>query len=431
LPLVLIYTLVSCSFLSDEVRVAIHYGLLLLFVAPLLLNVYRSGILGQGGFKLYCIYFAWASITIIYSVAPLFSLARLGASCLGFTAIMACVVNVRDVDEVKRLLFHFLIGCLLIIFLTALSGLMLPHSLTWSNPAEGFDPDYVVKLHAAGISIQGIERFRGLFGNPNEVGGFMLITVGPALVSWRWASRSQKALLGLTILAAIFFAVKADSRSPLAALALGCGLYVLWRNGLRGAAWLAALTLVGVIGLSLGKGLSTYVGRGDIGTLTGRTDVWAFAIQSIREHPILGFGYDVNGAILNNRYFPIWYGPWDLGPHSSLHDGYLALVVGVGGPAAALWLFIALRPWFFIFHQPGDPWNLKSIALLVVVPLLVLNVTEVTLTDFTSTTALLFGLVWALGERYRLSRIAEVETARRVESEALSPAAGALLLLPT
>jgi O-antigen ligase len=306
------------------------------------------------------------------------------------------------------------------------SALLLPRSITWANPAESFDPKYLANLHAAGISIQGIDRFRGILGNPNAVGGLMLITVGPALVCWRGATQARKVLLASLMIIAAALALEADSRSPFVGLALGCGLYVLWQYRGRGAAWLAAFVILVLIAGSVGGGLSSHFARGEVTTLTGRTDVWAFAIQKIWQRPLTGYGYEVNGSILNNKYFPIWYGPWDLGPHSSLHDGYLAVLVGVGIPATALWLFIVLRPWVFLFRQKDDPWGLKPMALLVVLPLLVLNLTEVVLGDFGSAEGVLFGLAWALGERYRELALAQIRVTRQKEVESLPSAAKAL-----
>ncbi len=160
--------------------------------------------------------------------------------------------------------------------------------------------------------------------------------------------------------------------------------------------------------------------------MTGRTDIWSYAIGRIAERPILGYGYQVSGAIFASRFFPIWYGPWDMGPHSSLHDGYIACAVGVGVPATLLWLFLTLRPWVSLFRASADPWNLKRIALLVVLPALVYNITEATLVDFYGLLAFLFGLCWALAEKYRLRALAADRAAEQATFESLPAAAQAL-----
>jgi O-antigen ligase len=164
----------------------------------------------------------------------------------------------------------------------------------------------------------------------------------------------------------------------------------------------------------------------DVGTLTGRTDIWNFVIQQIKDRPILGYGYAVSGAIFQSSYFPIWWGPWDLGPHSSLHNGYLDHAVGVGIPATLFWLFIILEPWVFVFRRSGDSWNFKAIFFLIVIPILINNFSEALLGDFTDSVGLLFGLVWALGERYRMLALQRADTIR---AETLATLPGPLIAL--
>jgi len=171
-----------------------------------------------------------------------------------------------------------------------------------------------------------------------------------------------------------------------------------------------------------GRSIGDYVGRGDVSTLTGRTEMWAYVVQQIKARPIIGYGYEVSGAIFNSRYFPIWYGPWDMGPQSSLHNGYLNHMIGVGVPATLFWLFIVLRPWFFVMRQNDDPWNLKPVFLLVVVPCLIHNLAEAAIGDFLGLDGILIGLFWALGERYRLLLMERAETERQNEISELPPA---------
>ena len=115
------------------------------------------------------------------------------------------------------------------------------------------------------------------------------------------------------------------------------------------------------------------------------------------------------------------------GPHSSLHNGYLGHAIGVGIPATAFWLYIVLRPWVFALRQKEDPWNLKPMFFLIVVPILINNFSEQLLDDFGGgIVALLFGLVWAIAERYRVLALRKKETDRKAAVTALPKAIGAL-----
>jgi O-antigen ligase len=412
--LALIYLLISISFLDERTRGVVHYGLLLLFIVPVLSKLYRSDLWKQGGFRLYCCYFAWALVTVVYSLAPAFSLGRLLGSFLGFSALLVCTMGVNRAEDAQRLLLRFFMACAVLVALTLIAGVILPHSLTWQTPESSFDAAYIANLHAQGIGLGGMDRFRGIFGNPNDIGALMLITVSSALTCWRSATRFQRLVLAMVATAAAGTALRADSRSAFVALAVGAGMYALWRYRMRGV--IAAAIAVSLVfgAMTMIHGFGDYATRG-ADTLTGRTDIWAYALQQVRERPILGYGYEVSGAIFASRYFPLWYGPWDMGPHSSLHDGYLVRLIGVGIPATLVWLFIVLRPWVFIFRQTEDPWNLKPVALFVVVPAMIYNLTEAAIGDFFGVVGILFGLVWVLAELYRLQTIGRRATEENPE----------------
>jgi O-antigen ligase len=417
-PVALIFLLIQISFLSDRVRAPFHYVTLALFCLPVLPKVWRSGILGTGGFKLYVIYFAWAALTITYSLAPLYSVARLGESVLVLIALAACVLHIREPADATRLLFR-------LIMLT-IAYPILPHDISWLSPFESYTAEELAAMSKAGVGITGLDRFRGLFNGPNDIGAFMLVVVSAALVCWRAAATRERLILAAMVLAALGFDVLADSRSAFVAMALGGGLFVIWRWRLRGALMCAgALAAVAVV--MIHAGMFDYIGRGDVTTLTGRTDMWDFVVQKIRERPIFGYGYETSGAVFESRYFPLWWGPWDLGPHSSLHNGYLGHAIGVGIPATALWLYIVLRPWVFVLRQEKDPWNLKPIFFLVVIPILITNLSEQLLGDFGGgIVALLFGLVWVIAERFRLLALEKTERDRKSALNAMPTAARAL-----
>ena len=81
-----------------------------------------------------------------------------------------------------------------------------------------------------------------------------------------------------------------------------------------------------------------------------------------------------------------------------------------------------LRPFVFVFSRKEDPWNLKPVALLVMVPILILNLTESAPGDFVGLEGILFGLTWGAAEIYRLS-IVEQEKAAQREALAEAPLA--------
>jgi O-antigen ligase len=424
--LALLFLLIQISFLNESARAGLHYFILAILALPVLSKVLRSGILGTGGFRLYLVFFAWSAITITYSLAPLYSLARLSEAVLVMIAVAACVLEIREPDDVTRLLFRFALACAVIVALLAVGTAVLPHRITWASPLESYTRDQLIQMSKSGIAVGGLDRFRGLLNGPNDVGGLMLVAVGAALACWRAVARRERLLLAAMIIAAVAFDVLADSRSAFVAISVGGGFFAIWKWRLRGAL-LCAGVLAAAAGVMFHAGFFAYAGRGDVSTLTGRTDIWDFVIRKIRERPIIGYGYETSGALFDSRYFPLWWGPWDLGPHSSLHNGYLGHAAGVGIPATVLWLYIIIRPWIFALRQKEDPWNLKPMFFLIVIPILINNFSEQYLGDFGGgLAALLFGVVWTVAERHRLIVLAQMESERVAALARLPKAVGAV-----
>ncbi len=416
-PLAMLAIFVNSLFLAGAPRAAFHYGLVILFCAPCVPIVWREGYFRRGGFELYSVYFAWALFTISYSLAREFSILRLLDATLVFSALSVVVFELKDGADVARLVERFIIGCGFFVVLLAISAVALPRSITWDVP----------DLYTLN---QQVERFRGLLDNPNDVGGLMLITVGPTLAFWNRFNPRRRKWLGIIALVSVGEAVIADSRTPFIALAVGIVCYVLWRYRLRGILLLAGASVLAVAALPLlGHNISEYTGRGDVTTLTGRTEMWAYVVQEIQHRPLVGYGYEVAGMIFQSKYFPIWFGPWDEGAQSSLHNGYLNHAIGVGIPATLFWLFIMLRPWWFVMRQSEDPWNLKPLALLVVIPCLIHNMSEASIGDFLGMVGILFGLSWAIGERYRLLVQEQAVAAREKALDLMPPGVAALQTL--
>ncbi|MGO9055772.1 MAG: O-antigen ligase family protein [Candidatus Binataceae bacterium] len=367
---------------TEEQRFIIRYPLLYLFCVPAAISATRSPMIWRGGFRDYLLYLGWGLVSISYSLLPGYSFARVTAALLILVLLIKLVSEVKDSKDLERLFKWLLVGLGVVWIALAATLVAVPHDVAWS------------------YELDGMFRFRGLFGSPNQVGEVTLATVGAAAVAWPGVSRRQKVWLGLEVAVAVALGALADSRSPFVGLAVGGLLYLLWRYRLRAVPVLVAAAIAV---FSIGSQVAPdYFTRGEVSTLTGRTDVWRFAVQEIKRRPLLGYGYEVEGQILQSKYFPIWWGPWDEGPHSTLHNGYLSRAVGIGVPALAFWFFFFLRPWVWLFRQRDDPWHLKRIFLLVIVPTLVLNLVESTAGDCRYAVGLLATLCWGFAERQRL-----------------------------
>jgi O-antigen ligase len=247
----------------------------------------------------------------------------------------------------------------------------------------------------------GLVRFRGIYSSPNLMGELGLGTIAVGMAVWKTTGGWKRWALAAQIAVAFGSCLLADSRSPFVALAAGGLLYLVWRYRFRAV---PIILVVGAVGFLMLTQLDPeYLTRGDVTSLTGRTDIWNFAIEKIRQRPLLGYGFEVEGQIMQARDFPIWWGPWEEGPRSSLHSNYLSKAVSIGIPALIFWVFFFMRPWLSMLWRKDDPWNLKQLFFLIVVPFLVLNLTESTVGDCRYAVGMIATLCWALAERQRLA----------------------------
>ena len=384
--ILLIEELSAASFLpltNDQVFM-VRYPLLIAFCGAAVWTAFQNSEILQGGFLDYLIYLGLGVASISWSILPTYSTARILAAILMFMAIVKIARTVANREDIEKLLGWYLIGTGIVWAVVLVSSLLMSHDVVWDVE-----------------EMTGLVRLRGIYGSPNQIGEIALATIGVGLVMWSRINGWKRALLAMQMAAAFVLAGLADSRSPFVGLAVGGLLYLVWRYRLRAVPIIVAL---GVVGFIIVAQLDPeYLNRGDVTSLTGRTDIWQFAIQKIEQRPLIGYGFEVEGEIMKAHDFPIWWGPWEDGPRSSLHSDYLSKAVSLGIPALVFWVFFFIRPWLSLMRRKDDPWNLKPLFFLVVVPILLLDFTEGTAGDCRYAVGMIATLCWALAERQRLA----------------------------
>lgn len=386
--LLLIEELSGASFipLTNDQLFMVRYPLLIAFCGAAVWTAFQNSEILQGGFLDYLIYLGFGVVSISYSLLPSYSTARILAAILMFMAIVRIARAVANREDIEKLLSWYLVGTGIVWLVILVSSLLMSHDVVWDVEA-----------------MTGMVRLRGIYGSPNQIGEIALATIGVGLVIWSSISGWKRALLAAQMAAAFVLAGLADSRSPFVGLVVGGLLYLVWRYRLRAVPIIVAL---GVVGFILVAQLNPeYLDRGDVASLTGRTDIWKFAIEKIEQRPLIGYGFEVEGEIMKARDFPIWWGPWEDGPRSSLHSDYLSKAVSLGIPALVFWVFFFIRPWLALMRRKDDPWNLKPLFFLVVVPILLLDFTEGTAGDCRYAVGMIATLCWALAERQRLATL--------------------------
>jgi O-antigen ligase len=302
----------------------------------------------------------------------------------------------------------FLAGCGLVVAANYVA-LLMPTDMTWQ-----LDPE------------SGMTRFAGFFTEPNELGALTLATLGAGFGYWPVASRSMKAATAVTMIGALVQCVMADSRSPLIAVAIGCAVYLVFKYRLKGViAVVVAFGIFYYMAAFAVPSMRAYLDRGDVASFTGRQVAWDFAYRRAKENPLLGYGYEVEGQILKSPYFPGWDEVWSLGYQTSLHDGYLSRAISLGVPALLFWLFLTLRPALTCLFRGRDPWHLRSIVALGLMPVLILNFTE-SISDFRGFSGVLMALSWAVLERERLFATAQATMRVKAAEAAKAPIVRAL-----
>jgi exopolysaccharide production protein ExoQ len=386
--LLLVEELSGASFLplTNDQFFMVRYPLLIAFCGAAAWTAFQNSEILQGGFLDYLIYLGFGVVSISYSLLPSYSTARILAAILMFMAIVKIARAVANREDIERLLSWYLVGTGIVWAVILVSSVLMSHDVVWDVE-----------------EMTGLVRLRGIYGSPNQIGEIALATMGVGLVIWSRISGWKRWLLATQMIAAFVLAGLADSRSPFVGLAVGGLLYLVWRYRLRAVPIIVAL---GVVGFILVAQLDPeYLNRGDVTSLTGRTDIWKFAIQKIEQRPLIGYGFEVEGEIMKAHDFPIWWGPWEDGPRSSLHSDYLSKAVSLGIPALVFWMFFFIRPWIALMRRKDDPWNLKPLLFLLVVPILLLDFTEGTAGDCRYAVGMIATLCWALAERQRLGML--------------------------
>ena len=229
----------------------------------------------------------------------------------------------------------------------------------------------------------------GIFPQKNVMGQrMMLLTLACVAVllvpGYRFVLRALAAA-ALPVALACLFRSGSASAIILVSGAGGLLLFALfvWRPAarVRGARTVIALTALAAVPATLLVLASAHIdpigdALGALGkdrTLTGRTDVWAVAFQSVREHPLLGVGagnfwqHDSWAALRLTERFP------GADPTSfNFHNAYFEALVhlGVVGmlTAGAIWLRgVAMIAWAWWTDQRfGDPfWVALAAALML------------------------------------------------------------------
>jgi exopolysaccharide production protein ExoQ len=189
--------------------------------------------------------------------------------------------------------------------------------------------------HGAGEIDPGlVGNWRGFYGHKNIAGAVCAITA----ILFLFTRNGWRNWIGVTIAtAACAFLVMTHSKSSagflVIALLAGLLYRIGWRDGLSRAvlATFAALFVVALVAFVLIDASVIARVLEDPTEFTGRSEIWAAELRYIADHPFLGAGFgtftDTRGQSPLHNYVS---GSWvDAVSHG--HNGYLQILVTIGG----------------------------------------------------------------------------------------------------
>jgi O-antigen ligase len=328
-------------------------------------------------FKLLAMFLIVATMSTIYSIDQLFTFVR----SISFVALFAIMLGfylwLRRGEDFDRALNTFFVVMGIFVVLNMLALLFLPGKV-WAFENA---------------------RFQGLATQPNEVSGFFMLTY--PVFYWKYARSKALTKLLVALLMAIMMGmhVLTGSRGGLGSAVICIGIYLLGQRKFLKLLVLGAMAVV-VIGLALQFKPGVFQREGNAGAtdLTGRDEFWHAAYVLIRERPVLGYGYAVEGKVwADPRFNDSDLGLWSGSARTSLHNGYISIAIGGGVPMLLLWCTIMLIPYWRCLKLP--PSEHKAFIVAVMSMLLLSNFIETAITGTGSSGSLFFWLMWVMASR--------------------------------
>ena len=257
--------------------------------------------------------------------------------------------------------------------------------------------------------------WRGLHAHKNSAGA---VAAAASAMFFFFALENKKRSDILLCIASVFFLIMTRSKSSLGllpvALALG-GLYrVAWRSKLdRAIAMVAAALVLLVVGVLFAMEWDTIARLlEDPQQFTGRAAIWQAELAYIRDHPLLGAGFGTFGNVGVRSPIYSYVGAGWVSEIGEGHNGYLEMMVTMGGIGLALGLFaVVVQPFAQFWSARRTDANFNALLFTLFVFSLLHNFME---SDFVNVTSAQWGEILLLIGLLRVS-------GREADARARSP----------
>jgi O-antigen ligase len=293
---------------------------------------------------------SWLCLTVVFSFDPSTSIRRFALTAFVVAVAAAMMLLPKSQNELMR---WFSIAAL-VLLATCYLGILLAPDLSIHLPTDAQEP-----------ALAG--NWRGSFGHKNVAAAVMamLLFLGIYICrSGAWISGA--AIIGLASLFMVYSAGKSSLTLCFAVLLLTSATSIVRSFWLRTVMLLTPLLLLNLlsVGTVIFEGLAELAKLLPMdSTFTGRSDIWSFAVQSLRERLTFGYGFASfwgSSAIQNLPEGKEWAG---YASHS--HNGYLDTALGMGLPGLALLIAAIVIAPLRNFHAADEGGNNGPLVMVL------------------------------------------------------------------
>jgi len=293
---------------------------------------------------------AWCMVSAMWAPEAAIVLRRAG---LEIVVVVSLMLSVETIGPVRAFaIWRWLLAVVLLV-----NFLSIPVIAAARHAAGEIDPALV-------------GNWRGLYGHKNVAGAVCAITA----ILFLFTRNGRHNWMGIAIaLASCFFLAMTHSKSSAGFLVASLGAGLLYRYGWRDSlsravlATCAVFLVVAAVVFILFDAESLARMLEDPTEFTGRSAIWAAELRYIGDHPLLGSGFGTftdtkSQSPLHNYVSGSWV---DAVSHG--HNGYLQVLVTIGGIGFALVVMAAMvAPMrrFWTLDQ-GDGFKPMLMALFV------------------------------------------------------------------
>ena len=292
----------------------------------------------------------WLLATVVLSSDSGTSIRRLSLT----VCVVAVTASLMLLPKTQQELMHWLTIAALALLAICYLGLLLA-------------PDFSIHLATDPQEPSLAGNWRGAFGHKNLAAAVMVMVLFVGICSIRSGMVvSGAAIIALASLFLVFSAGKSSLSLCFAVLLLTSLTSVVRAFWLRAVILLTPLLLlnlfsVGTVMFQGLAGISTFLPFDS--TFTGRTDIWAFALQSLQSRLLTGYGFASfwgSSAIQNLPDGKEWAG---FAAHS--HNGYLDTALGMGVPGLVLLVFVLVILPLRNFQRADEGGNGGPLAMML------------------------------------------------------------------